>query len=206
MAKKKFDTNPLDPEFPQKVMEAQQTNALPQTDAATQKFADAADTEEETRQFNKANFAAYQSNFNGQNVPANFQTSRLADMGNSSKRKVAKIGLPENIMTALPYLPIWLGLVAGILELVFLPKSEAKVRFHAAQAAAAHIGILIILAILDNVDGLFRFGNIAYKTFWVISTIMLIVFAVKAYQGKPVHIESVEDLTEWLEDKIKPKT
>ncbi len=205
MAKKKFDTNPLDPEFPQKVMEAQQTNALPQADATTQKFADVADTEEETRQFNQANFGAYQSPYNGQNIPANYQTSRLADMGNTSKRKVAKIGLPENIMTALPYLPIWLGLVVGILELVFLPKSEAKVRFHAAQAAAAHIGILIILAILGTLDFL-PFGNAPYQIFWIISTIMLIVFAVKAYQGKPVHIESVEDLTEWLEDKIKPKT
>lgn len=204
MAKKKFDTNPLDPEFPQKVMEAQ-TNALPQTDAATQKFAGAADTEEQTRQFNQANFGAYGSPYNGQNIPANYQAAPVADVGKASKRKVAKIGLPENIMTALPYLPIWLGLVAGILELVFLPKSEAKVRFHAAQAAAAHIGILIILAILDSVDNFLPFGSVAYKVFWVVSTVMLIVFAVKAYQGKPVHIEPVEDLTEWLEDKIKPK-
>ncbi len=201
MAKKKFDTNPLDPEFPQKVMEAQ-TNALPQTDAATQKFAEPGDVEVETRQFNQANFGAYQSPYNGQNIPANYQAAPVADVGKASKRKVAKIGLPENLMTALPYLPIWLGLVAGILELVFLPKSEAKVRFHAAQAAATHIGILIILAILDTVDFL---GNAPYKIFWVVSTVMLIVFAVKAYQGKPVHIEPVEDLTEWLEDKIKPK-
>ncbi|MGC2238657.1 MAG: hypothetical protein WA584_21060 [Pyrinomonadaceae bacterium] len=205
MAKKKFDTNPLDPEFPQKVMEAQQTNALPQTDAATQKFAEQGDVEVETRQFNQANFGAYQSPYNGQNIPANYQAAPVADVGKASKRKVAKIGLPENIMTALPYLPIWLGLVAGILELVFLPKSEAKVRFHAAQAAAAHIGILIILAILDSVDNFLPFGSVAYKVFWVVSTVMLVVFAVKAYQGKPVHIEPVEDLTEWLEDKIKPK-
>jgi uncharacterized membrane protein len=203
MAKKKFDTNPLDPEFPQKIKEAQ-TNALPNTDAATQKFADVADTEEQTRQFNQANFGAYQSPYNGQQIPANYRTSRLADMGNTSKRKVAKVGLPENIMTALPYLPVWLGLVAGILELIFVPKSEAKVRFHAAQAAAAHIGILIILAILSTLNFL-PFGNAPYKVFWVVSTVMLVVFAIKAYQGKPVHIESVEDLTEWLEDKIKPK-
>ncbi|HEY0428093.1 MAG TPA: hypothetical protein VGC76_09960 [Pyrinomonadaceae bacterium] len=204
MAKKKFDTNPLDPEFPQKIKEAQ-TTALPQTDAATQRFSEPTKPEEQTQQFNQANFGAYQSPYDGQQVPANYQTSRLADVGRTSKRKVAKVGLPENIMTALPYLPVWLGLVAGILELVFVPKSEAKVRFHAAQAAAAHIGILIILAILDSVDGFLPFGNIAYRTFWVVSTVMLIVFCVKAYQGKPVHIESVEDLTEWLEDKIKPK-
>ena len=204
MAKKKFDTNPLDPSFPEKIKEAQ-TTALPNDGAQTQKFADTADMEEQTRQFNQANFGAYESPYNGQQIPANYQTARLADMGNASKRKVAKIGLPENIMTALPYLPIWLGLVIGILELVFVPKSEAKVRFHAAQAAAAHIGILIVLAILDTLDNFMPFANTAHKIFWIVSTIMLIVFAVKAYQGKPVHIETVDELTEWLEDKIKPK-
>src|ERR1044071_5477138 len=174
MTKKNFDTNPLDPEFPEKIKEAQQTNTLPQTDAATQKFAEPGDVEVETRQFNQANFGAYQSPYNGQQIPANYQTSHPTDVGQTSKRKVAKVGLPENIMTALPYLPVWLGLVAGILELVFVPKSEAKVRFHAAQAAAAHIGILIILAILDSVDGFLPFGNIAYRTFWIVSTVMLI--------------------------------
>ncbi len=34
---------------------------------------------------------------------------------------------------------------------------------------------------------------------------MLIIFAVKAWTGKPVHIEAVDDLTEWLENKIKPR-
>jgi len=205
MAKKKFDTNPLDPEFPQKVMEAQ-TNALPKTDAATQKFADPMDTEQETRPFNKANFGAYQSPYNGQNIPANYQTARLADMGNTSKRKVAKVGLPENILTALPYLPFYIGLIAGVLELIFVPKSEQKVRFHAAQGLAAHIGILIVWVILEGVGNIgFDLANIASWIFQMVTMIMLIVFAVKAYKGKPVHIESVDDLTEWLEEKIKPK-
>jgi len=205
MAKKKFDTNPLDPNFPAKARETE-TTALPKNNYATAEFPPPSVTEEQTRRFDEANFNAYSVPFNSQNVPANFKTTNLADMNKSSKRKVDKIGLPENVMTALPYLPIWLGLVVGILELVFVPKSEAKVRFHAAQAAAAHIGILIILAILDSIDGFVPFANTAYKIFWVVSTVMLIIFAVKAWKGKPVHIESVDDLTEWLEDKIKPKS
>jgi hypothetical protein len=36
-------------------------------------------------------------------------------------------------------------------------------------------------------------------------TILSIVWAVKAYQGKPIHIESVDDLTNWLEEKVKIK-
>jgi hypothetical protein len=34
---------------------------------------------------------------------------------------------------------------------------------------------------------------------------MLIIFAIKSYQGKPIHIEAVDALTDWLDDKIKPK-
>jgi hypothetical protein len=33
---------------------------------------------------------------------------------------------------------------------------------------------------------------------------MLVVFAIKAWRGRPVHIESVDGLTNWFEEKIKP--
>lgn len=202
MAKKKFDTNPLDPEFPEKARAAQ-TSALPNPNPnrefQTSQFPPPSVTEEQTRRFEEANFNAYQAPYDGQNIPASYQKTKFADnVEKTSKRKVAKIGLPENIVTALPYLPVWIGFVIGILILFFVPKSEAKVRFHAAQAAAAHIAIFIIGMILKNVG----FGD---WIFWIASSIMLLVFTVKALLGKPIHIEWVDDLTEWLEDKIKPK-
>jgi len=204
MAKKKFDTNPLDPEFPQKVREAE-TVALPKT-VETERIPPPSVTEEQTRRFSEANFAAYSSPYDGQQVPNVYQTAKLSsDVGNSSKRKVARIGLPENILTALPYLPWFVGLVAGIVILLFVPKSETKVRFHAAQGLAAHIGILIVTTILGGVGNITDFADIGNWIFQLATTIMLIIFAVKAWQGKPVHIESVDDLTEWLEEKIKPR-
>ena len=205
---KKFDTNPLDPEFPEKVKEAP-TAVLPD-EAETREIHKTTPTEEHTgartQRFNETNFGAYNSPYNGQNVPANFQAANLhADKNKSSSRKVAKVGLPENILTALPYLPITLGLVAGLLELLFVPKSEAKVRFHAAQGLAAHVAILIISAILGTIGNITRVASTANDIFWLVTTIMLIIFAVKAWKGKPVHIEWVDDLTDWLEDKIKPR-
>jgi hypothetical protein len=47
-------------------------------------------------------------------------------------------------------------------------------------------------------------ANVGNWIFQMVTMIMLIIFAVKAWQGAPVHIESVDDLTEWLEEKIKP--
>lgn len=200
MAKKKFDTNPLDPDFPQKAREAQQTNALPKNDFQTGQFPPPSITEEQTKRFNEANFNQYQAPFDGQSVPAGYRPTNFAEnVGNASKRKVARVGLPENIMTALPYLPIWIGFVVGLLILFFVPKSEAKVRFHAAQATAAHIAIFIIGMILSNI-------GIGDWIFWIVTTIIMLVFTFKALLGKPIHIEPVDDLTEWLEERIKPKT
>jgi uncharacterized membrane protein len=205
MAKKKFDTNPLDPEFPQKVREAQ-TVALPNS-SVTNKIPPPSVTEEQTRRFNEADFSAHSSAFNGSQVPTDYQTAKLnADVGKSSSRKVSNVGLPENILTALPYIPFYVGLIAGIIILLFVPKSETKVRFHAAQGLAAHIGILIVTWILSGIGNITDLADIGNTVFRIATMIMLIVWTIKAWQGKPVHIESVDDLTEWLEDKIKPRS
>lgn len=208
MAKKKFDTNPLDPDFPKQVAfepQPQETQTLPNNGGATQIFEEPAPTEENaTRKFDDANFNAYQAPYNGQNVPSPYQPPPIPLYAqNDRTRKVAKIGLPENVLTALPYIPFSMGLIAGIIELFIVPKSEAKVRFHAAQGVAAHLAIIVISWILHSIGNLtgMEFGNVI---FWWVTTIMLVIFAVKAYQGKPIHIEAVDDLTNWLEDKIKP--
>ncbi len=92
-----------------------------------------------------------------------------------------------------------------LIELLLVPKSETKVRFHAAQGLAAHFGIWIITTILSgigNVPGL-GLADAGNWIFQIVTTVMLIIFALKAWKGKPVHIESVDSLTEWLEEKIK---
>ena len=203
---KKFDTNPLDPDFPNRVKEAQ-TETLPNSNAQTRRFAQTMDTEEQTRRFDEANFSSYSSPFDGRQVPNVYQTANLkSDVENSSSRKVAKIGLPENILIALPYLP-YVGLVAGLVELFIVPKSETKVRFHAAQGLAAHLAIWLITTIvggIGNIPGL-GLADVGNFIFQIVTTIMLLIFAYKAWKGKPVHIESVDTLTEWLEEKIKPQ-
>jgi uncharacterized membrane protein len=125
-------------------------------------------------------------------------------MNRASERKVAKTGVAERWLVGLPYLPFTIGLVAGLILLLVIPKDEAKVRFHAAQGLAAHVGILIvtsILKIVGNVNDVADFGNFI---FMLVTTIMLIIFAIKAWKGKPVHIESLDDLTNWLDEKIRP--
>ncbi len=210
MAKKKFDTNQLDPDFPQKVASEQveqETVALNGGNVSTRVFDDPRPTEDQTRKFDDADFQAYQAPYNGQNVPQGYQPPPVGFyQQNNHTRKVAKIGLPENILTALPYVPLFIGLIAGFLELLLVPKSEQKVRFHAAQGLAAHIAIFVISSILSGLGRSTTFGELGSWIFGAVTTVMLIVFAVKAFQGKPIHLEWVDDLTNWLEDKIKPNS
>jgi uncharacterized membrane protein len=178
---------------------------LPYTGAETRQFTGAPVTEEQTRRFAPAEFPTYSPPYTGQYVPANYQPAGFSGADQSITRKVAKVGLPENILTALPYIPWYIGMIAGALILLIVPKSETKVRFHAAQGLSAHIAILIvttILGIVGNITGVARVGNLIFQ---IVTTVMLSIFAYKAWRGRPVHIESVDSLTNWLEEKITLK-
>ncbi len=203
----KYDTNPLDPEFPARAKAAAEefaTQALPYKGAETRQFADVPLTEEQTRRFNSPDVSGYSSPYNGQYVPANYQPVSLGNVDASISRKVARVGLPENVMTALPYIPWYFGMVAGLLILLFVPRSEAKVRFHAAQGLAAHVAILVVSTLLGLLGSVVEMASFGTGLFNLVAMIMLIIFAVKAWKGKPVHIESVDELTNWLDDKINP--
>ena len=213
---KKFDTNPLDPEFPEKARAAAAADTSPDVSAytgpagspyATSEFPASPTqppsvTEDETQRFTEAQFNAYA--FQGGQVPAAYQQSPFAEMNRASERKVAKTGVPEKWLIGLPYIPFTIGLVAGLILLLVIPKEESKVRFHAAQGLAAHVAILIITSILGILGNVTDLAGVGSAIFTAVTTIMLIVFAIKAWTGKPVHIESVDDLTNWLEEKIGP--
>jgi len=205
----KYDTNPLDPDFPEKarasVAAPTQVLRSPEQDLIDTRQYPGSVTEEQTRQFEQPDFSAYQQPVNGNYVPAAYHPAQFAVAEDPSKRKIAKVGLPENIAIALPYLPWYIGLVAGVVLLALLPRSETKVRFHAAQGLAAHIGILIISSILGMVGNVTQVANIGNAMFLALTTILMFVFAVKAWKGRPIHIESVDGLTNWLDEKVDPK-
>lgn len=203
---KKFDTNPLDPDFPEKAKAASAGGyeAPRKTSFATAEFppSPASITEEETRRFSESDFHAY--SYTQPQPVAHYPAANMADMNRASERKVAKTGVPEKWLIGLPYLPFSIGLVAGLILLLVIPKEETKVRFHAAQGLAAHVGILIVTSILSIVSNVADLAEVGSLIFTLVTTIMLIVFAIKAWTGKPVHIETVDDLTNWLEEKIGP--
>lgn len=200
----KFDTNPLDPDFPKRAAAdaeaAAETSRLPrETDS---RFDRGSITEDETRRFSDVEFNTYAY---GDTQAAAMYQAPVPRLNRADDHRVAKVGLPEKWLIGLPYIPFHVGLVAGIILLLVIPKEETKVRFHAAQGLAAHVGILLISMLLGGLGNISSIADVGSFAFYVVTTIMLIVFAIRAWQGKPVHIESVEDMTNWLEEKIKPR-
>jgi uncharacterized membrane protein len=212
MMPSKYDTNPLDPDFPEKAKAAaanEETKTLPYRGGETQQFpADTAPADDQkTRKFAEAEVHAYSGAYTppytGQNVPTYYQQPQFSEYGQTINHKVRSIGLPENIAIAGCYFPFYIGMVASFILLLLTPKDEPKVRFHAAQGLAAHLGIALVAIILGIVTSMTG-GELGTTLFKVAAFVMLVIFTIKAFKGKPIHIVALDDLTNWLEEKLGP--
>jgi uncharacterized membrane protein len=202
----------LDPDFPEKARAAaasDETQTLPYRGGETRPFPEetAATDEQQTRRFAEAEVNAYSAPYtppyNGQYIPAPYQQNYFSTTDHGLSRRVRSIGLPENIVIAACYFPFYIGMVASFVLLLLSPKDEPKVRFHAAQGLAAHLGIILItvlLGIVTSVTG----GDLGTLLFKGAAFITLLIFTIKAWRGKPIHIAALDDLTNWLEEKLGP--
>jgi uncharacterized membrane protein len=209
----KYDTNPLDPDFPEKARAAaassEETQTLPYRGGETKQFPQdtAASEEQQTRRFAEADVNAYSAPYvlpyDGQYVPQTYAPQGFVTPDQAKKRRVNSLGIPENIAIAAAYFPWYIGLVAGFILLLLTPKSEPKVRFHAAQGLAAHIGIVLVTILLGAVTSVTG-GDLGTMLFKLAALVMMVIFTIKALKGKPIHIAAIEDLTNWLEEKLGP--
>jgi uncharacterized membrane protein len=118
--------------------------------------------------------------------------------------KVGGLGISEKWANLLPYIPGHIGAIAAVIELLLVPRTETRTRFHAAQGLALQIAILILTGafqLLTLITGS-SFGSGLVRA---ASTVFLIVSMVRAYQGKAHHITPLDDATKWLDEKIKPR-
>lgn len=119
-------------------------------------------------------------------------------------RNVAGIGIPERFANALPYAPFYIGLVASIIELLVVPRSEVRTRFHAAQGLALQLGILafgFVLGIFTSVGG-FRAGSILFS---LAAFAFLIYSVIRVWHGHEHHLAPLDDATRFLNQRIDPR-
>ncbi|HEX8456657.1 MAG TPA: hypothetical protein VF656_04980 [Pyrinomonadaceae bacterium] len=156
----------------------------------------------------------YQQPFYQQPPPANLghHTVPLAGApyapghrpGAPTSRTVAGIGLPENFALVLPYVPFYIGIVAAALELFIVPRTESRVRFHAAQGLALHLAIIVISLLLRFLGDLSGVG-VGRFFFSLAATIFLIVSIVRVWKGETHHITPLDEATTWLYERIEPR-
>ena len=119
-------------------------------------------------------------------------------------RHVAGLGIPEKWANMLPYFFGHIGLVAAVVELLLVPRTETRARFHAAQGLALQIAILVLAGAFGFVS-LISGDSLGSRLFGAAYTIFLIVSMVRAWKGKPHHIAPLDEATKFFDEKIKPR-
>lgn len=121
-------------------------------------------------------------------------------------RKVQGLGIPEKWAVMLPYFPFGfvIALGAALVELLLVPRTETRVRFHASQGLVLQIGITAISTLLGFVD-VFAGRFTGASVFSVASFVFLIIAMVRVFQGKSLHLTLLDPLTKWVEENVRRK-
>ena len=103
----------------------------------------------------------------------------------------------------LPYAP-WIGIVASLVELFLASRREVRVRFHASQALALHIAILLISTVLGVVGAVSGsdFGKLIFQT---AATVFLIISMIRVNRGEPHRIAPLAEPAQWFNEHIEPR-
>jgi uncharacterized membrane protein len=216
--KGKYDTNPLDPDFEKETEEVWGgKGATQEVRGATREVGNSANesprqnihSEVPTRRYNEVQTdSPYPSVFipptyspPAQQQPA--QPFQPLYSSTPTSRPVLGIGIPEKWAVMLPYAP-YVGLVVSLLELFLVPRKEAKVRFHASQALALHLGILIVGTIF-SVIGSVTDSSLGGLLFKLATFIFLVISMARVWQGQQHRIEPLSEPAQWFNDHIEPR-
>jgi uncharacterized membrane protein len=117
---------------------------------------------------------------------------------------VAGLGIPEKWAVALPYLPFWLAIVVSIVELILVPRTETRTRFHASQALALQI-VVTAISMLLTFAGLISGRFTGASLFNVVTFVFFVIAMIRVFKGKSLVVQILDEPRKFLEEKIKPR-
>lgn len=218
--KSKYDTNPLDPDVERKAEESWgEGGPTQQMGGATREVGRSANenarrsvySEAPTRRYDNPPLEApYPSVFvpPTYSPPAQYQHGQniyqppISDVPTS--RPVLGIGLPEKWALMLTYAPGYIGLVVSLIELFLVPRKEVKVRFHASQAMALHLAILIVHTLFGIISTITD-SSLGGTFFKLAAFIFLIISMVRVWKGEPHRIAPLQEPAQWFNQHIEPR-
>jgi uncharacterized membrane protein len=104
----------------------------------------------------------------------------------------------------LAYCPSYVGLVVSLIELFLVPRKEVKVRFHASQALALQIAVLIVhtlFGVINTVTG----SSLGGTLFGVAVFIFLLITMIRVWRGESPRISPLAEPSQWFNDHIEPR-
>lgn len=221
--KSKYDTNPLDPDVERKAEEVwgelggsaptqqvggatREVGNSPNEDARRNVYSEAP-----TRRYDNPPLEApYPSVFVPPTYapPTKYQARQNIYQAPVSSvptsRPVLGIGLSEKWALMLPYAPFYIGLVFSLLELFLVPRKEVKARFHASQALALHIGILIIHTLFGVISTITD-SSLGGTLFKLAAFIFLIISMIRVSKGESHRIAPLAEPAQWFNEHIEPR-
>lgn len=229
--KSKYDTNPLDPDFARRTEEVRgSTDGVGTHGAGPEQSrrgeSGGVDAEAPTRyypqpqpQFDDRAPTSYPSVF----VPPTYQPPVprppaqpfIQARTQGQQRNVPGIWIPERVATILPYLPFPLvGVVPGLVELLLVPRTELRTRYHAAQGLALHLVVLVISTLLSTSHSIVSrlVGGppsvllaIASTLFPIAAFVFFIISMIRVWKGETHHIAPLTEATRWLNEGLEPR-
>ena len=219
----KYDTNPLDPDVERKAEEGWGEGGsgatTQQVRGATRQVGNSANEEARQNAYSEAPTRRYdnpplESPYPSVFIPptysppANYQARQHVYQPPVSaaptSRPVAGIGVPEKWALMMPYAPLYIGLVVSLIELFLVPRKEVQVRFHAAQALALNIAIMIVHTIF-GVIGAITDSSLGGTFFKLAAFIFLIISMIRVWKGEPHRIAPLEEPGKWFNRHIEPR-
>lgn len=223
--KSKYDTNPLDPEVGQKAEEVWGelggTTPTQQVGGATREVGDSPNenarrnvySEAPTRRYDNPPLEApYPSVFvpPTYSPPTQYQQPPNNPYPNpnflnnpATGRTVSGLGVGERWATMMAYAP-YIGIVVSLVELFLAPRREVRVRFHAAQALALHIAIIIGETIFGVIGSLTNSG-VGGGLFKTAAFIFLLISMIRAWRGESHRIAPLAEPAQWFNRHIEPR-
>ena len=221
--KNKYDTNPLDPDVERKAEdvwgELGGSTPTQQVGGATREVGNTPNeearknvySEAPTRHFDNPPLEApYPSVFVPPTYapPSQYQPRHTVYQAPASAapnpRSVAGIGVPERWATTFAYTPGYIGLVISLLELFLVPRKEVKVRFHASQALALQIAILIVqtlFGVISTISG----SSVGGSLFKVAAFVFLLISMLRVWRGEPHRLAALAEPAQWFNEHIEPR-
>lgn len=218
--KSKYDTNPLDPDVERKAEESWGGGApTQQVGGATREVGRTPNEEARQNVSSEAPTRRYdnpplETSYPSVFVPPTYappnQYQQAAPNAYYStvtnpptSRPVIGLGIPEKWAVLLAYAP-WVGIVAALVELFLASRRETRVRFHASQALALHIAILVISTIFGVVGAVSgsNFGGILFRT---AATVFLVISMIRVWRGEAHRIGPLAEPAQWFNEHIEPR-